>query len=74
MKEIFNYFLARSVCPAWQFENGITNGADWYPIDGGMQDFNYLFSNDMEITLELSCCKYPKRFNFLLSYLPTIHR
>nr|CAH7766944.1 unnamed protein product [Callosobruchus chinensis] len=66
------------------FRRGITNGAEWYPLTGGMQDFNYVWYGCMEVTLEVSCCKYPPAHELpkywednkasLLKYLAEAHR
>ena len=48
-----------------------------------MQDFNYIFTNAMELTIEISCCKFPRRerllkewennIDSLLSYVEQSH-
>ena len=48
--------------PMWNstsFTHGITNGADWYAIDGGMQDWDYRYQGCHEITIELGNTKSP---------------
>eukprot|EP01094_Clydonella_sp_ATCC50884_P016734 TRINITY_DN2799_c0_g1_i1.p1 TRINITY_DN2799_c0_g1~~TRINITY_DN2799_c0_g1_i1.p1 ORF type:complete len:473 (+),score=115.28 TRINITY_DN2799_c0_g1_i1:26-1444(+) len=42
-----------------EFPGGITNGAMWYTLYGGMQDWNYLHTSDFELTIEMSNIKWP---------------
>lgn len=66
------------------FPNGITNGADWYVLYGGMQDWNYLNTGDFEITVELSTIKWPAASMLpsywsdnkaaMLAYLMQVHK
>ena len=38
---------------------GVTNGAEWYAICGGIQDWSYVYEETFEITLEQSTTKNP---------------
>jgi len=48
------------------FPGGITNGAAWYTITGGMQDWDYRYLSCNEVTVELSNTTHPAQ-----SLLPT---
>ncbi len=41
------------------FTDGITNGAEWYSVSGGVQDWCYSMGGEMCITMELSNTKWP---------------
>jgi len=47
------------------FDSGITNGFDWYEVDGSMQDWDYHTGGGLHITIELNNVKWPDD-----SYLP----
>lgn len=76
--------MKRSDVCGFGFRDGITNGAEWYDLKGGMQDFNYVRSNAFEITFEISCCKYeaaselPREWENnrkpLLNFIASTHR
>lgn len=47
-----------SMSKSTEFPGGITNGAQWYDIYGGMQDWKYVVGGMMELTLEISNDKF----------------
>jgi hypothetical protein len=61
------------------YEDGITNGYDWYEVAGGRQDYITYFLHGREITAEISSTKLPsasllpgfwdKNYRSLLNYL-----
>lgn len=65
------------------FENGITNGFEWYEVNGGMQDWSIYWRNDLQVTIELSDEKWPnystisyyyqQNRNALIKYVERIH-
>lgn len=74
-------------CPGFQnevFPGGITNGAAWYSVTGGMQDWNYMVAGVFELTLELGCVKFPAASALeglwkdnrepLIRYIEQVHR
>lgn len=66
------------------FPTGITNGASWYSIYGGMQDWLYEHTSQFEITVEMGCNQYPPASAMpqywqlnkrsLLNYIKEVHR
>ena len=52
-----------------EFPQGVTNGAAWYIVRGGMQDWSYVWHNDLQITVELSHQKWPS-----YSEIPNFYR
>lgn len=75
--------------PMWNnnwgsFTNGTVNGADWYQISGGMQDWNYHWMGDMDITMEISNDGWPPSSTIpgywddnresMIAYMQFVHR
>jgi hypothetical protein len=67
-----------------EFENGITNGAEWYVITGSMQDWNYGYTDCLDITAEIGYSMWPPASQLptywsqnqesMLSYMEFVHR
>lgn len=72
-----------SMADSREFSDGITNGAQWYPLYGGMQDWNYVHAACLELTIELSNTKWPnaRQLQFfweenrdaMMAYLRLVH-
>uniref|UniRef100_A0A8C2ZXZ7 Carboxypeptidase X, M14 family member 1 n=1 Tax=Cyclopterus lumpus TaxID=8103 RepID=A0A8C2ZXZ7_CYCLU len=76
----------RRICHYEDFQahNNIINGGAWHTVPGSMNDFSYLHNNCFEVTVELSCDKFPhvselpieweNNKESLLIYMEQVHR
>jgi len=65
------------------FIDGVTNGADWYSINGGLQDWAYVWYGNFHVLAELSYTKWPsastlptywaENLESMLSYMERVH-
>lgn len=65
------------------FDDGITNGSDWFSILGGYQDWCYRYLGNIDMTLELAIPKKPSQSSLptfwsnneesLLAYMEAVH-
>ncbi len=65
------------------YDDGITNGGDWYVIDGGRQDYMNYFMHSREVTIELSDDYIPNadtlnffwksNYRSFLNYIDRVH-
>ncbi|XP_077598349.1 carboxypeptidase Z-like isoform X2 [Stigmatopora nigra] len=84
MHETLNGGHARCASSSADAHRGTVNGAQRSSNTGGMQDFNYLHTNCLEVTVHLGCEKFPPEEELLgiwhenqesiLSFLETVHR
>ncbi|XP_061843636.1 probable carboxypeptidase X1 isoform X1 [Nerophis lumbriciformis] len=76
----------RRLCHNEDFQkyNNIINGGAWHNVPGSMNDFSYMHTNCFEVTVELSCDKYPHASELpvewennkesLIIYMEQVHR
>uniref|UniRef100_A0A3Q1EFW7 Carboxypeptidase X (M14 family), member 1a n=1 Tax=Acanthochromis polyacanthus TaxID=80966 RepID=A0A3Q1EFW7_9TELE len=76
----------RRICHYEDFQehSNIINGGAWHTVPGSMNDFSYLHTNCFEVTVELSCDKFPhvselpieweNNKESLLVYMEQVHR
>ena len=67
-----------------RFNRGVTNGAQWYVLRGGMQDWSYYYHDDLQVTIEVSTQKWPRYSTIpsfygdnkdsMLTYLIKVHQ